>query len=46
MTRCAIWFRILKTEQETANQLEELQQWAQRKDLKVIREYVFEVGAS
>ena len=46
MTRCAIWCRISKTEQETANQLEELQEWAQRKGLEVTREYVFEVSAS
>ncbi len=46
MTTCAIWCRGPKTEQETANQLEELQQWTQRKGLEVTREYVFEVSAS
>ncbi len=42
MTTCAIWCRVSKTEQETAIQLEELRQWAQRKGLEVTREYVFE----
>jgi putative DNA-invertase from lambdoid prophage Rac len=46
MTTCAIWCRVSKTEHETANQLEELRQWAQRKGLEVTREYVFEVSAS
>jgi hypothetical protein len=46
LTGCAIWCRVSKTEQETANQLEKLRQWAQRKGLEVTREYVFEVGTS
>ena len=46
MTTCAIWCRVSKTEQETANQLDELRQWAQRKGFEVTREYVFEVSAS
>jgi hypothetical protein len=46
MTLCAIWCRVSKTEQETANQYEELRQWAQRKGFEVTREYVFEVSAS
>jgi len=43
---CAICCRVSKTEQETANQLEELRQWGQRKGFEVTREYVFEVSAS
>lgn len=46
VTTCAIWCRVSKTEQETANQHEELLRWAQRKGLPVSREYVFEVSAS
>jgi DNA invertase Pin-like site-specific DNA recombinase len=46
VTTCAIWCRVSKTGQETANQLEELRQWAQRKGFEVTREYVFEVSAS
>jgi len=46
MTRCAIWCRVSKSEQETANQQEELRQWAGRKGFEVAREYVFEVSAS
>jgi DNA invertase Pin-like site-specific DNA recombinase len=34
------------TEQETANQLDELRQWTQRKGFEVTRGYVFEVSAS
>jgi Resolvase, N terminal domain len=44
--KCAIWCRVSKSEQETANQLEELRQWAERKGFEVTREYVFEVSAS
>jgi putative DNA-invertase from lambdoid prophage Rac len=46
MTRAAIWCRVSKSEQETANQHEELRAWAERKGLDVTREYVFEVSAS
>ena len=46
MATCAICCRVSKTEQETANQLEELRQWGQRKGFEVTREYVFEVSAS
>jgi len=46
VTTCAIWCRVSKTEQETANQLDELRQWAQRKGFEITREYVFEVSAS
>ena len=46
MTTCAIWCRVSKTEQEMANQLDELRQWAQRKGFEITREYVFEVSAS
>lgn len=46
MTRCAIWCRVSKTEQETANQYDELRQWAERKGFEITREYVFEVSAS
>ncbi len=45
-TKCAIWCRVSKTEQETANQLDELRRWAQRKGFEITREYVFEVSAS
>jgi Resolvase, N terminal domain len=43
---CAIWCRVSKTEQEMANQLDELRQWAQRKGFEITREYAFEVSAS
>ena len=46
VTTCAIWCRVSKTEQETANQHDELLAWAARKGLPVTREYVFEVSAS
>src|SRR5580692_4795686 len=46
MTTCAIWCRVSKTEQDTANQLDELRQWAQRKGFEITSEYVFEVSAS
>jgi DNA invertase Pin-like site-specific DNA recombinase len=46
MTTCAIWCRVSKTEQQTANQLEELRLWARRKGFEVTHEYVFEVTAS
>jgi putative DNA-invertase from lambdoid prophage Rac len=46
MTTCAIWCRVSKTEQEMANQLDELRQWAQRKGFEITREYAFEVSAS
>ena len=45
-TKCAVWCRVSKTEQEMANQLDELRQWAQRKGFEITREYVFEVSAS
>ncbi len=45
-TRCAIWYRVSKTEQKTANQLDELRQWAQRKGFEITCDYVFEVSAS
>jgi len=41
VTTCVIWCRVSKTEQETANQLDELRQWAQRKGFEIAREYVF-----
>ncbi len=46
MTTCAIWCRVSKTEQETANQEAELRGWAACKGLEITREYVFEVSAS
>src|SRR5260370_4942887 len=46
VTTCAIWCRVSKTEQETANHLDELRQWAQRKGFEITHEYVFEVSAS
>ena len=46
VTTWAIWCRVSKAEQETANQLDELRQWAQRKGFEITREYVFEVSAS
>ncbi len=44
-TRCAIWYRLSKTEQKTANQFDELRQWAQRKGFEITCDYVFEVIA-
>jgi len=46
MTKCAIWCRVSKTEQETANQYGELRHWAERKGFEITREYTFEVSAS
>jgi DNA invertase Pin-like site-specific DNA recombinase len=46
VTTCAIWCRVSTTAQESANQLEELRQWAQRKGFEITCEYVFEVSAS
>lgn len=46
MTRCAIWCRVSKSEQETANQEEDLRRWAERKGFEITREYIFEVSAS
>ena len=46
MSTCAIWCRVSRAEQETADLLEELRQWVHRKGLEVTHEYVFEVSAS
>jgi DNA invertase Pin-like site-specific DNA recombinase len=46
VTTWAIWCRVSKTEQETANQLDELAAVAQRNGFEVTRGYVFEVTAS
>jgi DNA invertase Pin-like site-specific DNA recombinase len=44
-SRCAIWARVSTDEQESANQLAELRQWAARRGLEVAAEYVLD-GAS
>lgn len=42
MTTAAIWSRVSSDEQEVSNQLEVLQEWAQRRGLEVVREYTLE----
>jgi len=44
-SRCAIWARVSTDEQESGNQLAELRQWAARRGLEVVAEYVLD-GAS
>jgi hypothetical protein len=43
--RCAIWARVSTDEQDAGNQLAELRQWADRRGLEVVAEYVLD-GAS
>jgi DNA invertase Pin-like site-specific DNA recombinase len=42
VTRAAIWARVSTHEQHTANQLEELRAWAERRGLDVVAEFVTE----
>jgi DNA invertase Pin-like site-specific DNA recombinase len=44
-SRCAIWARVSTDEQDAGNQLAELRQWADRRGLEVVTEYVLD-GAS
>ena len=37
--KAAIWTRVSTDEQETANQLDALRQWARNRDLEVVREF-------
>lgn len=43
--RAALWLRVSTDDQQTGNQLPELRQWAARRDLQVVAEYVVD-GAS
>lgn len=43
--KCAIWARVSTDEQETGNQVAELQQWAEHRGLEITAEYILE-GAS
>ena len=43
--KCAIWARVSTDDQDTGNQLAELRQWADRRGLEVVAEYVLD-GAS
>jgi putative DNA-invertase from lambdoid prophage Rac len=45
MSRCAIWARVSTDDQDTANQLAELRQWAAHRGMDIACEYVLE-GAS
>jgi DNA invertase Pin-like site-specific DNA recombinase len=44
--RCALWARVSGDEQETANQLAELREWAAGRGLEVVTEYVLDGGVS
>jgi putative DNA-invertase from lambdoid prophage Rac len=44
-TRCAIWARVSTEDQQTANQVGELRQWAARRGFTVSAEYVLEDSA-
>jgi putative DNA-invertase from lambdoid prophage Rac len=44
-TRCAIWARVSSEEQENENQLHELRDWAARRGLEVVEEFVTEDSA-
>ena len=39
MTKTAIWIRVSTGQQETANQLQKLQQWAETRNLDVAKVY-------
>jgi Resolvase, N terminal domain len=43
--RCALWVRVSKDEQETGNQLDQLQAWAHRRGLEVAAAFQLD-GAS
>lgn len=44
--RAAIWARVSTHDQETENQLRELEEWAVRRDLEVVATYKSEASAS
>ena len=45
MTDCAIWARVSTDDQHTANQLDELRKWAQKRELNVVAEFITEDSA-
>ena len=44
-TKCAIWARVSTADQHTTNQLDQLREWAARRGLDVVTEFVTEDSA-
>ena len=45
MTKAAIWTRVSTTEQETANQVAQLEKWAEQRGLEVVKVYQVQESA-